>query len=177
MPSLKIAGADVENVQVGSTEVNAVYVGSTKLWERGTKLVVTNDSYYEQADKSWYNGWHKYNYNGYSNRTLYWGGDSGSLPNSSISPTTFTDSPYSGSAPVIDSLYHLRFRTSEGRDDGHLFFDLNKAITNSGWTTMKINGNNYNRADALLDSGNSRWYWADIGSNPFTGTTTTVLIT
>ena len=34
MPSLKIAGVDVENVQVGSTEVQAVYVGSTKIWTR-----------------------------------------------------------------------------------------------------------------------------------------------
>lgn len=53
-----------------------------------------------------------------------------------------------------------------------LFFYLNTAVSNSGWTTMTINGNAFSRASASFSSGTgySNWYWSNVTTNPF-GTT------
>ena len=53
-----------------------------------------------------------------------------------------------------------------------VYLSLTSAVSNSGWTTMTINGNVFNRASASFASGTgySRWTWSGVSSNPF-GTT------
>ena len=53
-----------------------------------------------------------------------------------------------------------------------LYFTLNAAVSNSGWTSMTINGNVFNRTAASFSSGSgySTWTWSGVSSNPF-GTT------
>jgi hypothetical protein len=169
-----VGSTEINDIKIGNTEINEVYVGANKVWERATVLTVTNDTYYEQMNLS-QGSWHKYDYNGFASGTIYWSNNQGDLADSSISPTTFTNSTYSGADPVVEALHHVRFRTSAGSDLKYILFTLNKNITNDGWTTMTIGSTNYNRADAVFQ--NSGWRWENVGSNPFIGTTTEVSFT
>lgn len=52
-------------------------------------------------------------------------------------------------------------------DSGTLLLSLFGDAPNSGWTTLTVNGNAFNRASALFSGGGpTNWTWA--ASNPFT---------
>jgi hypothetical protein len=97
---------------------------------------------YEVVDYEF--GYYNYEY-GYGN---YTGG--------SISDGT--SNIYSGAA--INGIYY-----DESGSGAYIILDITGA-TNSGWTTMNINGTNYSRSSASFSSG--QWTWSvAIGSNPF----------
>lgn len=53
-----------------------------------------------------------------------------------------------------------------------LWFFLDAAVSNSGWTKMTINGTDYARTSASFSSGTgySQWIWSSVTSNPFGAT-------
>jgi len=63
-----------------------------------------------------------------------------------------------------------------------VFFELTGNYTNSGFTTMSFNGNNYARTSATYSyqsgSNKTQWYWTDpTGGNPFGHTSGTLAVT
>ena len=168
-----IGSNEIKDIKIGNVEINEVYIGTNKVWERATTLVVTNDTYYEQMNFS-YGAWHKYDYNGFASGTIYYSNNQGDLADSSISPNTFTDSTHSGGAPVVTALHHIRFRTSNNVDQTTIKFTVDKPVTNDGWTTMTIGNTSYNRANATTFTSNSThstWQWvSSTNHNPFGAT-------
>lgn len=58
-----------------------------------------------------------------------------------------------------------------------LVLTISGSQTNSGWTTMTVNGTNFSRASASYSSGSpTSWIWSSVSANPFTsqGTNTTI---
>ena len=73
--------------------------------------------------------------------------------------TDGTSNVYSGAA--INDIYHLGTLN-------RLYFTLAGSRTNSGWTTMKINGISFTRASAsFTTSSTTTWYWSSVSSHPF----------
>jgi hypothetical protein len=162
MPSLKIAGVDVENVQVGSTQVQAVYVGSTKLWERSYSAVMTV-------------GYNTHSYTGSSVRNFEAGYSSFSqLPGFSGCGSMSKTSIDLGNGS--ETLVTLR---STGRTTD-TFTTLTLSIwngddpsINGGWTTLKIGGYTFSRSSGTFTYAGGfvhyrNWTWTT--QNPF-GTT------
>lgn len=171
--SIFVAGTEITDIKIGSTEINEVYVGANKVWERATTYTLTNDAYYVQMNFSG-PSWHKYDYEGFSAVDITYKNNQGDLDDSALSPTAFTLSSYTGTDPDIEGLYFRRWRTSAGDDEKHLVFRLDKAASNDGWTTLQIDIGggtvfSYNRADASSFSAATKatWEWT-ITSNPFT---------
>ena len=176
MPSLKIAGVDVENVQVGSTEVQAVYVGSTKIWEKGYSAVMTTA--YNTHTYSYTNI--KHYETGYA---LY-----STLP---TSPPDSMGSP-AGSLSITnveigngnEEIFYLRCVWAESNSSnktlGLTLTGTNSSgssnyTNNGGWETLKIGGFTFSRSSASFNGvqgshGYSRrWTWTT-STNPFGST-------
>jgi hypothetical protein len=170
MPSLKIAGVDVENVQVGSTEVQAIYVGSNKVWEnslsRHTLVAGTHtysNSYNDQGGSVTTTD---YRYKGFNNL----------INGSSFSPGYTL---HGGTAINFASFYTYRRETYNSQTPSNItvtqysILSLWGQVANSGWTSITVNGNTKNRADAtftLGSYGNCWWEWSDSTWIPGSGT-------
>ena len=78
-----------------------------------------------------------------------------SIPFGSISPTAFS----TGNGGTILEMDH----------DGTLYFGVTGTSPNSGWATLTINGNTFNRTSASYSNpgGNTYWQWSSV-SSPFT---------
>ena len=76
------------------------------------------------------------------------------------SVTDGTSNLYSGA--TVRDIYHISTLN-------RLYFSVLGSLSNSGWTTMKINGISFTRASAsfTVTGGNTTWYWASISSHPF----------
>jgi len=61
---------------------------------------------------------------------------------------------------------------NDGASTTHLDFNVEGTIANSGFTSISVAGNTFNRTDAAHSQGNglTTWRWSSIGSNPM-GTT------
>lgn len=59
-----------------------------------------------------------------------------------------------------------------------LYFFLDAAVSNSGWTKMTVNGTDYARTSATFASGTgySQWTWSSVSSNPFGVTSGDVVV-
>lgn len=166
MPSLKIAGVDVENVQVGSTEVNAVYVGSTKLWERGYSAVMTvgyNTHIYTGSNTTHFEA-------GYGTSTTFPGTSSTvSVPYGSLTTTSID------LGNGNETIQLLRCTGTENNVNKTVLLEVSGGnnVNDGGWTTLKIGGFTYTRSSATYSSSSylntRRWTWSNT-SNPF-GTT------
>ena len=63
-------------------------------------------------------------------------------------------------------------------DNQHsLSFSVTATQANSGWTTMKINGNSFARTSATYYSATTSWNWSSVTSNPFGATSGTKVVT
>jgi hypothetical protein len=172
MPSLKIAGVDVENVQVGSTEVQAVYVGSTKVWERGYSAVMTT-------------GYNSHIYS-FSNTTHYEAGYAlystlpFSSPNSMGSPVGSLSNRYVELGNGTEEISFLRCTWTDNQSSSKtlgltLMGQGSNYTNNGGWETLKIGGFTFSRSSGSFNGvqGNSynsrRWSWTT-STNPFGST-------
>ena len=75
---------------------------------------------------------------------------------------------YSGAA--LSGIF--TYVANDGASTTHLDFNVGGTIANSGFTSISVAGNTFNRTDATHSQGNGLtvWRWSDIGSNPM-GTT------
>ena len=172
MPSLKIAGVDVENVQVGSTEVQAIYVGSNKIWENALATYTMVAGTYTQQNS----------YPDQGGSTTYtditYKGFAVIITGSSMSPANF--SLHGGPSEQIASFFTRKAVTynsqtpSNTTTTGYSVFALWGEASNTGWTSVSVNGNTKNRADATYTLGtyynNSIWEWSDYTWIPGSGT-------
>ena len=98
--------------------------------------------------------------------TGYRTGYMGSISDGTFNPTGGT---------TISGLYYDVYGTS-------LIFTLSASpISNSGWTTMALNGTAFTRSSASFVSsgGSTSWTWSSVSPNPFplAGNTTTAVFT
>ena len=176
MPSLKIAGSDVENVQVGSTEVQAVYVGSTKLWERGYSAVMTtgyNTHIYTMSNTTHFEA-------GYGVSSVFPGSTATvSIPYGSLTKTSID----LGNGNETIKLLRSSGTENNANKTVRLEVSGGNNVNDGGWTTLEIGGFTYTRSSATYSSiaylNTRRWTWSNT-SNPFgtsSGATRNISIT
>jgi hypothetical protein len=103
----------------------------------------------------------------YIDKFNYFTGYISALSTGGISDGTFN--PTGGT--TISGLYY-------DQNGGYLYFLLAASpISNSGWSTMTLNGNPFTRSSATFNStgGSTSWAWAS-ASNPFPFTATTTAV-
>ena len=153
--SIFIGGTEITDIQIGSTAINSVYVGANKVWDRVVSLdtqTVTVGSFSTGATGL--------TFVGYSNTNFTHG---------SISDGT--SNMFSGAAyDAIDA-----FTVNSDPSSGYgTFLYIVGYQPNSGWTTMTIDGEAFNRTDAgYTQDYITSWYWTSRSNSPF-GTTTGV---
>jgi len=155
-----IGSTEITDIKHGNTEINSVYVGANKVWERVTSLD-TQTVTVGNNNQNW----------GFSNGGPFVGWNDGSITDGSCD--------FKGG-----SSYRAIYHNTTGN---RTYLYLNGAQTNAGFTSMTISsitGSSptvtYYRTDASFSSGTlSFWQWTPASTaNPF-GTTTgeTKLIT
>ena len=157
-----VGGTEITDIQIGngdgtSTEINEVYVGANKVWQRSlaTYTMVAGSSFNR----------HSYSDQGGTTYqdTYLDGFISGTF--GSMSPTTFS---LSGGNPSIYQLrdYRLHEHHSEQSWQHNTYnsrFTVNGSVSNSGWTTITVNGVTKTRASASYSQsgGQTTWEWSD----------------
>lgn len=167
-----VGGSEIKDIKIGNTEINEVYVGANKVWERALSFVITNDysNYTTNFSYGTSNEYTRAGFDQYSAELL----DQSSI---SPSPATFELSTYTGSAPTI---LHFYFRKIEANGTGTtevdqvelwVIHDQDETVSNDGWTSVTIGNTTLNRASASYTNYPvlTLWVWDNVG-NPF-GTT------
>jgi len=153
--SIFIGGTEITDIQIGSTAINSVYVGANKVWDRVVSLdtqTVTVGSFSTGATGL--------TFVGYSNTNFTHG---------SISDGT--SNMFSGAAYDAIDAFTVNSQPSSGYGT---FLYIVGYQPNSGWTTMTIDGETFNRTDAgYTQDSTTSWYWTSRSNSPF-GTTTGV---
>lgn len=149
-----IGSNEITEIKIGSSEINEVWVGGNKVWDRVLETQTVTVGIQT-----------------YSPAVHY--GYKASL-HGSISDGTFDLA--TGTFKVIERLLWS--------DSNQLVFGLSSTHANSGWTKMRIGGQDFLRTDAifvntfpnpLTGSGgySTFWQWNNVTTNPF-GTTSGV---
>jgi hypothetical protein len=150
-----VGGNEINDIKIGSTTINEVWVGANKVWDRILdEQTVTVGEYIQQSNP---------NIRGYG---------FGSFTQTGGSISDGTSNMFSNASYVhIDTLADI----SNGQ--GWIVqLGIDGTHPNSGWTTMTIGDVAFDRADIsfhLQNSGITQWTWADSPrpqTNPF-GTT------
>ena len=173
MPIFKGA-TEIKDIKIGTTEINEVYVGANKVWERALSFVITND-YSDVTTNHSYNSWTRSILAGYTTLTTLYT----TLSESDISPEppNFDASTYTGSTPWLYQFNYYKFESSGTGttpvDQVQLWInhDQYESVSNDGWTSVTVGSTTLNRADATYSDNPQLtvWTWTSVG-NPF-GTT------
>ena len=152
--SIKVGSTDINEIQIGSTPYESVYVGSDKVFSRPLLYDVTVGFYSSE------------NYP----RPRNWGYSSGmgSIANAQSQPNS---NWFSSSGTVSN----IRYETYQDQPFPYpVRLEVPTVVTNndSMFTTMTINNTVFNRADAdffITGTNYSRWGWATspVATNPF----------
>lgn len=153
--SIKLGSTDINEIQIGSTPYESVYVGSDKVFSRPLLIDLTVGFYSTENYPRPRNWGYAFTYlgsiaNAQSQPNSNWFSSSGTI--SKISYETWQDQPFP--RPV-----GLQVPTVVTNND-------------SMFTTMTINNTVFNRADAdyfFTGADYSRWSWATspVATNPF----------
>lgn len=182
-----VGGTEITDIQIGngdgtSTEINEVYVGANKVWERATTYSVTyqdQDDLYTNTSTGGATQYNNHKKRGYVQNN--WVGYITS-PMGSITPTAFTLSSYTGSTPTINTLasvYIFRSNVSYYHsgtvDYNKTRFVVNGLANNDGWSTVEVNGTTYSRASATHSQANGKttWEWNNSTLMPNANSTST----
>jgi hypothetical protein len=103
------------------------------------------------------------------------GGRQLTVGNSGVTSYGFSNGSYGSLTPgeFLDAnITRLDWTTSNTLQLG-----IDAVVANSGWTSISINGNVYQRSSATFTNptGSSAWSWSGVTTNPF-GTTAGVII-
>lgn len=141
--AIYIGGNEITDIKIGSNDINSVWVGGTKVWDRIIDTQTVTVGYYND---------------GYSQNYGYVG-NGASVVKGSVSDGTCNFK--SGAA----------IRRIEYSTFSYVMFELAGSHANSGFTEMNIAGTTYSRSTATYgnDGNNTYWTW-NSSTNPF-GTT------
>jgi hypothetical protein len=146
---------EITDIKHGNTEINSVWVGSNRVWTRGYEVTVDTATTSTQFDVLTYQ---------------YYAGFRDTHPTytypieGSISPTKeFKLSPLINSSdptPEITYLYHSKFWSdANGVYSHYMQLNVDQQVSNSGWTSMKVGNDTFNRTDAGYFSGYQYTFW------------------
>ena len=140
-----IGSTEITDIQIGNTPINSVYVGANKVWDRSLDTQTVTVGIFDTGYLTFV---------GYSSTNFTHGSISDGTSN------MFSGASYD----AIDSF------TSPGSGYGTFLYIVGYQ-PNSGWTTMTIDGQAFNRTAAgYTQDSTTSWYWASRPNSPFGST-------
>ena len=154
--TIHIGGNRINDIRIGNTAINKVYIGANKVWERNYSATLTVGSTYipPQFGESAY--------------TFYGKTGSGSLNNTDAGS-------FSEDGAVVSSLHWKPYLANSGTA-AKLTFKIYKSSGfssggNSGWTTLSIGSHNFSRSSmSFAETSTYKTWTKNTTTNPF-GTT------
>ena len=155
--SIKLGSTDINEIQIGSTPYESVYVGANKVFSRPLLLDITVGS---QAIAS---GTNEHGYDVYGQMNL------GTLSYAQAQPST----DWFNGEDILICAWQEYFNSSTGSFAIRVEGDVSNS--DSAFTTLKVNNLVLNRTDATLyqstsGTGWTVWQWSPVNTNPWSGT-------